>query len=184
MICGCRVEMWIIAANTLCNDHGELLTLSENGRRLFLVTRRWQRASLNLTHCTTQDPRLGATITEMPRLFHNTDLSSGTAENHAVSFGLYDSFQKLEITVYKVLNMDIFSCTNTSLHFRRPLLIPRSCLEHLLWWIYALHFASKSWRLFTAIIKLGRARAFFKYNSDCICLKEESYIHLGWLEGE
>ncbi len=37
---------------------------------------------------------------------------------------------------------------------------------------------------FTAIIKLGRARPFFYYNSDCIHLKEESHIHLGLLEGE
>ncbi len=37
---------------------------------------------------------------------------------------------------------------------------------------------------FTAIIKLGRARIFFLYNSNCIHLKEESHIHIGWLEDE
>ncbi len=37
---------------------------------------------------------------------------------------------------------------------------------------------------FTAIIMLGRARTFFLYNADCIHLKEESHMHLGWLEGE
>ncbi len=34
-------------------------------RRLSLVTRPWQRPSLNLSHCTTQDHWLGATITEI-----------------------------------------------------------------------------------------------------------------------
>ncbi len=34
------------------------------------------------------------------------------------------------------------------------------------------------------IIMLGRARTFFEYNADCIRLKEESHMHLGWLEGE
>ncbi len=38
---------------------------------------------------------------------------------------------------------------------------------------------------FTAIIMLGRrARTFFLYNADCIRLKEESHMHLKWLEGE
>ncbi len=37
---------------------------------------------------------------------------------------------ELEITVHKVLNMDIFSYTNVSLYFRRPLLTPWSRVEH------------------------------------------------------
>ncbi len=37
---------------------------------------------------------------------------------------------------------------------------------------------------YTAIIKLGKSQDIFLYNSDCIHLKEESHIHLGWLEGE
>ncbi len=36
----------------------------------------------------------------------------------------------------------------------------------------------------TAILTLGRARAFFLYNSYWISLKEESHVHLGCLEGE
>ncbi len=43
----------------------EFLTLSENDRRLSLVSRPWQRPSLNLFYCTTQDHWLGATITEI-----------------------------------------------------------------------------------------------------------------------
>jgi len=40
-------------------------------------------------------------------------------------------------------------------------------------------------KTFNAIRKLGRARVFFfTNNSDCIHLKEECHIHLGWLEGE
>ncbi len=34
-------------------------------RRLFLVASPWQQPSLNLSHCTTQEHRLGATITEI-----------------------------------------------------------------------------------------------------------------------
>ncbi len=45
--------------------HAEFLTLSENDRRLSLVTRPWQRPSLNLYQCTTRDHTLGATITEI-----------------------------------------------------------------------------------------------------------------------
>ncbi len=38
---------------------------------------------------------------------------------------------------------------------------------------------------FTAIIKLGRARTFFKITLRFfIRLKEERHIHLGWLGGE
>ncbi len=54
--------MWIVAANTLCDDDAEFLTLSENDCWLSLVARPWQRPSLNLSHCTIQDHRLGATI--------------------------------------------------------------------------------------------------------------------------
>ncbi len=36
----------------------------------------------------------------------------------------------------------------------------------------------KSQHPFTAIIKLGKV---FYFNSDCICLKEESGVHLGCL---
>ncbi len=39
----------------------------------------------------------------------------------------------------------------------------------------ALFWALKYQPPFSAIIKLGGARSFFKYNSDCICLKEESF---------
>jgi len=35
---------------------------------------------------------------------------------------------------------------------------------------------------FIVIIKLGRAKIF--YNSDCVHLKEESHIHLGWVQCE
>ncbi len=31
--------------------------------------------------------------------------------------------------------------------------------------------------------KAWKSQDIFLYNSDCICLKEESHIHLGWLEG-
>ncbi len=44
---------WVVAANTQCDDHAEFLTLSENYRRLTLVSRPWQRLSLNLSHCAT-----------------------------------------------------------------------------------------------------------------------------------
>ncbi len=44
--------------------------------------------------------------------------------------------------------------------------------------------ASKYQLSFTAIINLRRTFFVFKCNSDCICLEEESHIHLGWLEGE
>ncbi len=37
------------------------------------------------------------------------------------------SSSRLEIMVYKVLNMDILSYTNASLHFERPLLTPEPC---------------------------------------------------------
>ncbi len=50
-------------------------------------------------------------------------------------------------------------------------------------WMYFFG-AWKSQQPFTAIKKLGRARIFFLYNSDCICLKEKGHIHLGCLEGE
>ncbi len=48
----------------------------------------------------------------------------------------------------------------------------------------ALYWTSKSQHPFTAIIKLRKARTFFLYNSDCICLKEENNLHLWWLEGK
>ncbi len=48
-------KTWVVAANTLCDDHAEFLTLPENYRRLSLVARPWQRLSLNLSHCMTQD---------------------------------------------------------------------------------------------------------------------------------
>ncbi len=48
-------------------------------------------------------------------------------------------------------------------------------------------WASQSRAPFTAIIKLRSSRTFFLMSLqhvDCICLKEESQIHLGWIEGE
>jgi len=38
-------------------------------------------------------------------------------------------------------------------------------------------------KLLNAITKLGRARILFN-NYNCVWLKEESHIHLGWVEGE
>ncbi len=58
-------KTWVVAANTMCDDHAGFLTLSENYRKLSLVARLWLRPSLNLSHCKTLDHRLGATITEI-----------------------------------------------------------------------------------------------------------------------
>ncbi len=49
-------------------------------------------------------------------------------------------------------------------------------------WINFLGF--KSSPPFTDIVKLGKKQDFFLHNSDCIRQKEESHIHLGWLEGQ
>ncbi len=38
--------------------------------------------------------------------------------------------------------------------------------------------------LFTVVLKLGKARIFFCIPFNCIFLKEESLIHIGWLEAE
>ncbi len=32
--------------------------------------------------------------------------------------------------------------------------------------------------------KAWKSQDIFEYNSNGICLKEESHIHIGWLEGE
>ncbi len=45
--------------------------------------------------------------------------------------------QKLEITLYKVLNMDIFFLHKRIDYFRRPLLPPRSHVKHFLGWMNA-----------------------------------------------
>ncbi len=42
------------------------------------------------------------------------------------------------------------------------------------YWISLIHCHDKAWK----------SQDIFKYNSDCIRLKEESHKHLGWLEGE
>jgi len=46
-----------------------------------------------------------------------------------------------------------------------------------------IHFFGLQNSLFTAI-KLGSARTLFNIILDCVPLKEDSHIHLGWLEGE
>ncbi len=56
---------------------------------------------------------------------------------------------------YKVLNMDIFSYTNASIRFRRPLLTPQSSVEHCA----LLNFFFKSTGI--AIIKIGKLGHFY-----------------------
>ncbi len=59
----------------------------------------------------------------------------------------------------KLLNMNTFL---TQMHcFTSELLTSWSHVKHFLWWMDALFWASKSRPPFTAIIKLGRVRAFF-----------------------
>ncbi len=58
---------------------------------------------------------------------------------------------------------------------------PRAVCSAFFWWMDVLYFASKSQPPFTAIIKLG---IIYFYNSDCIHLKYESHIYLGWLKCE
>ncbi len=56
-------------------------------RRLSLVTRLWQWPSLNLSHCTTQNHRLGASITEIAKIVSRCQ-SFVRDKNHAMCFGL------------------------------------------------------------------------------------------------
>ncbi len=54
---------WLVSKRgSYQRTHCAMITLY---RRLFLVARPWKRPSLNLSHCTTQDHRLGVTITEI-----------------------------------------------------------------------------------------------------------------------
>ncbi len=68
---------------------------------------------------------------------------------------VYDSKRKLEIIVYKVLNMDII--------ITKTLLTPRSRVDYFYdGWMDALYWTSNlNSHSLTAIIKLGRARTFF-----------------------
>ncbi len=78
---------------------------------------------------------------------------------------MYDSKRKLEIIIYKVLNMEIFLHKLIDL-IKRPLLTPQSCVAYFFWWMDALYWTSNELEIywsqqpFTAIIKLGRARTF------------------------
>ncbi len=80
--------------------------------------------------------------------------------------------------VYKVLNMDII--------ITKTLLTPRSRVDYFYdGWMDALYWTSKSQQPFTHChYKAWKSQDIFLYNSDCINLKEESRIHLKWLEGE
>ncbi len=81
-----------------------------------------------------------------------------------------------------VLNKDIFlhKCfTSLQKAFINP---PEPC-EVLFMMDGCTLFCFKISTTIHCLYKACKSRDIFKYNSYCICLKEESQIHLGWLEG-
>ncbi len=77
-----------VGCSSMCDDHTRFLTLSKNYCKLSLVTSHDNDhllTSLTVWHRTTN---LKTRSQKLPQLFHNADLSSGTAENRAVCTGL------------------------------------------------------------------------------------------------
>ncbi len=95
------------SSKTLCDDHAEFLTLSENYRILSVVTRPWQNSSwTSLTvqyRSTDQEPK----SQKSPRLFHNANVSSGT-----VCLGFKETAQLKKICLRSVLITFPLNCEN------------------------------------------------------------------------
>ncbi len=135
------------SSKTLCDDHAELLTLSENYRRLSVVTRPWQNSSwTSLTvqyRSTDQEPK----SQKSPRLFHNANVSSGT-----VCLGFKETAQLTKICLRSVLITFPLNCENiisecsmnvqNSCFFnvKKTVMLMQTLKEHTikkkLWWCY------------------------------------------------
>ncbi len=116
---------------------------------------------------------VNGTVTSLP-VIHPKYLNCVSKTNKA-----FTGFGTLEITVDKTLNMDIFFTKRIDSLQEAFIHPPEPCgtLFTMGWMrcfgllkITPIHCHYKSWK----------SQDFFKYNSDCIHLKEESHIHLAW----
>ncbi len=84
-----------------------------------------------------------------------------------------NGYRKLEITVFKVLNMDIILTQTHHFTSEGLYLPPEQC--GALFMMEGCTLLDFKISTPTGILKLGRAQDIFLYNSDCIRLKEESW---------
>jgi len=159
---GLKIHIWG-RTQSYCGTQGESLKCSICIRSLMIVWVNPKDAfSLLTSSCKSQTWRWQAWIRKPrpPTVFNLGRKCNASHSSKCLSYALQKVvWQKLDVLLYNVLNMDIFlhKCISS---FQKAFINPPEPCGVRLWWMDALFWVSNRWFLCTAIIKLRSIRVY------------------------